>query len=68
MENLLKDTQTRIEELGNSIEDGQQVANELEYRRRLQVITNDTMIDEKNRLHELLDEQNQPQLEKTSKY
>lgn len=68
MENLLKDTQARIEELGKAIDEGQQVVNELEFRTRLQAITNDIHITEKNRLHDLLDEQNQPRPEKVREY
>ena len=64
MEKLLKDTELRIEELGKLIEEGQQVANELEYTIRRQRIANDVWINEKNMLTDLLEEQNQPKLEK----
>lgn len=65
MEQLFKDTEQRIQDLEKTLEGGQQIVQELNYRRDLQVIENDRNSDEIQRLRELLDNYQPKQLEKS---
>jgi hypothetical protein len=63
MEELIKQTEQRIKDLEEILEQGRKLVRELNYQRDLQQIANNTNENEIDALRSLLEEQNTPQPE-----